>query len=274
MWFAFIMGLCLGLSLMKIWRVGYFKWTVYKEQRAVRVLEKVVWWIFERKTLNDEEMDAILLESVACGCQLSDLLERRIVLFENEKRFPPGELFIMFGLKMAYLYPYFPSGRQLLQEDRFIAEQIYRFKHGSYASGLLDEFCLLFQKMGLEKGGYMLLCIPASNWERTEQRFLHFSRDLAIRMEWTDGFGSLVPIPRIPLHLSGQRRLLSTEDFKVDKKRLKGKKIVLLDDMLTSGTTVLSISKVLKSMGARPVAAVFISRTLEKPLTWRDVLCR
>lgn len=260
--------LCAGMMLSSL----YYYLKVRKSQkddlRASRVLEKAVRWIFERRVLNDEESDALLIESVMCGCRLEDLLERRTVLFVNEKRFPPGLPYRQFGLRIAYLYPYLPVGRQLLDADRRVAGCIYRFKEGNYTESLLDEFCELFKAMNLAKGRYMLVCIPASNMERMEMRYLRFSRELAARMEWVDGFGAILPVKHEQVHLSGQRRLLTEDDYLIDRTRLRGARVVLLDDLLTSGLTILSVKRVLCQVGAHPVAAVFVGRTLEKPSTW------
>lgn len=272
MWNTLLTVFCTGALVA--WLYAYFSKlkAAHDEKHAVKVLEKVVWWIFERRSLNDEEKDALLLEAVACGCDLGDLLERRMVLFGNEKRFPPGVPYKQFGLKIAYLYPYLPSDRQLLEEDRKIAERIYRFKQGMYIPGLLDEFCSMFENMGLKKSEYMLLCIPASDMVRTETRYRRFSKDLASKMNWIDGFGSLVPIGREPVHITGCRKILVEEDFIMDKKRLKGCRIVLLDDLLTTGLMVISISRILRKVGAKPVAAIFVGRTLEKPVSWKALL--
>ena len=83
-------------------------------------------------------------------------------------------------------------------------------------------------------------------------------------MNWTDGFGTLIPVSREPVHLTGRRRPMGTEDFMLDKRMLKGKKIVLLDDLLTTGMTVLSVASLLRDAGLTPVAAVFVGRTIEK----------
>lgn len=269
MWDTLLIIICAGMLVAWLY-VCIDKLKVGREEKhAVKVLEKVVWWIFEHRSLNDEEKDALLLEAVACGCDLDDLLERRIVLFGNGKRFPPCVPYKQFGLKICYLYPYLPRDRQLLEEDWKTAERIYRFKQGVHIPGLLDEFCSMFENMGLENGEYMLLCIPASDMVRTETRYRRFSKDLADKMNWRDGFGSLVPVARKPVHITGCRKMLAEEDFIIDKKRLKGRRIVLLDDLLTTGLMVISISRILRKVGAKPVAAIFVGRTLEKPVSWK-----
>ena len=93
-------------------------------------------------------------------------------------------------------------------------------------------------------------------------------------MNWTDGFGTLIPVSREPVHLTGRRRPMGTEDFMLDQRMLKGKKIVLLDDLLTTGMTVLSVASLLRDAGLTPVAAVFVGRTIEKAVRWQDLAAR
>lgn len=272
MWIVGVIGLCFGLLLAHFYYSLQTKEKENNELSAVRVLEKAVLWIFERRQLKEDEMDALLLESVTCGCKLDKLLERRTALYINEKRFPPGQPYKQFGLQIGYLYPYLPAGRQLLDEDIRSAERIYLFKQGKYSEALLDDLCRLFGNMGLEQGKYMLICIPASNIERMETRYMKFSHDLAARMDWSNGFGCLLPKYREPVHLTGERRILSEDNFLVDRQRLRGTQVVLLDDLLTTGLTVISVNNVLRRAGARPVAAVFIGRTLEKTVKWNQIL--
>ena len=274
MWIVAITGFCFGIAFAGVvYRLRMWN-NAGKELRARKALEKAVRWIFERRTLKNESLDALLLESVACGCHLDDLLERRIALFTTECCYPPGKPFHLFGITMAYLYPYLPKDRQLLEEDRMIGEKLYNFKRGEYVPGLENEICALFERLGLEKGGYTLLCMPASNWERTEIRYRRLSSDLSTRMNWTDGFGTLIPVSREPVHLTGRRRPMGTEDFMLDKRMLKGKKILLLDDLLTTGMTVLSVASLLRDAGLTPVAAVFVGRTIEKAVRWQDLAAR
>ncbi len=253
----------LGVVCMKVSKRLHERKEFRRENRTRLVLEKAVRWIFERQPLKKETQDALLLEAVACGCRLDDLLERSLVLFVSEHQYPPGEPFVRFGMKIGYLWPYFAKKRQLLLEDRKVADCLYRFKQGEYIPGLTEELCGLFERMGLNDGGYVLLCLPASNCERTEKRYRRFSRELSQRMGWVDGYGSLMPVGHEPSHLTGRRVCLDESEYVLDKQILKGKKIVLLDDLLTTGVTLLSVRRLLVNAGLHPVSAVFICRTLE-----------
>lgn len=120
-------------------------------------------------------------------------------------------------------------------------------------------------------------CLSGSALKRVVTRCCvcrRLSSDLSTRMNWTDGFGTLIPVSREPVHLTGRRRPMGTEDFMLDKRMLKGKKIVLLDDLLTTGMTVLSVASLLRDAGLTPVAAVFVGRTIEKAVRWQDLAAR
>lgn len=251
---------CIFMEARARW-LGYLNGR--REDHARRVLGKAVRWIFERRPLKIAEEDALLLEAASCGCPLDDLMERRLSLYMAGRRFPAGEPYHLAGLRVAYLYPYLAKDRQLLPEDKDGAGLVYRFKAGEYDEDLLAAFCRMFGRMGLDKGRYVLLCLPASSRMRTEERYRRFSHDLSVRMGWQDGYGALMPVPHEPFHLGGRRKMLTGKDFVLDKHLLKGRKIVMLDDLLTTGLTVLSVRRLLEKEGLRPVAAVFVARTVE-----------
>ena len=97
MWIVAITGFCFGIAFAGVvYRLRMWN-NAGKELRARKALEKAVRWIFERRTLKNESLDALLLESVACGCHLDDLLERRIALFTTECCYPPGKPFRSLG---------------------------------------------------------------------------------------------------------------------------------------------------------------------------------
>jgi ComF family protein len=69
-----------------------------------------------------------------------------------------------------------------------------------------------------------------------------------------------VPQARLPLH---RRQALSSRSFRVAKpKKLSGKKIVLLDDVMTTGATATACSRTLLRAGAAEVSVVVLARTI------------
>ncbi len=108
MWIVAITGFCFGIAFAGVvYRLRMWN-NAGKELRARKALEKAVRWIFERRTLKNESLDALLLESVACGCHLDDLLERRIALFTTECCYPPGKPFICLALRWLICIPICP----------------------------------------------------------------------------------------------------------------------------------------------------------------------
>ena len=135
----------------------------------------------------------MLLESVACGCHLDDLLERRIALFTTECCYPPGKPFHLFGITMAYLYPYLPKDRQLLEEDRMIGEKLYNFKRGEYVPVWKMKFVRCLSGSALKR--VVTRCCVCRRVIGNGQRSVtgRLSSDLSTRMNWTDGFGTFDP---------------------------------------------------------------------------------
>lgn len=263
MWIVALTSACTGYLLAR-------KVLQKRSSRSVRLLEKTVRCLFERSALKSDERRELLLSARSCGCRLSDLTEREISLFTNARHTPPGEVFYLSGVKVGYLYPYFGRHKQLLAEDREVAEMIYRFKDGIYDDELLEELVCLCESMSLGKDK-LLVCIPASTQSATDRRYRRFSADLSARLAWKDGYGIMMPVDRIPCHLTGERRMLGEKNYYLQKSLLRGRKVVLFDDILTTGTTLFSVAGLIERAGGQVLGTVFIGRTLDPAVTWRTL---
>ena len=114
----------------------------------------------------------------------------------------------------------------------------------------------------------MLIPVPASTRERQRKRFpvacYYLSRELGIE----DGYKAIW-IAEDREQLKGREKsggeILSNLQFTrryITRRYIRGKHVVLLDDVLTTGTNFLHLSRKMKELGAVSVTGVFLGKTV------------
>ena len=83
-----------------------------------------------------------------------------------------------------------------------------------------------------------------------------------MKMGWENGFGVITPIDHESQHYTGVRKELNEQNFHIQYEKLVGKRIVLFDDVFTTGNTLLSLSGIIRRAGGYPEEALFLCRTL------------
>lgn len=194
--------------------------------------------------------------------------------FERGKRqdfYPYETLFkgkcVIDGHTCHYLHDYYPTWMEKKDEhQKRVSNLIFRFKEGGHCGELVAQIlALAMLHAGFEKGGKdtVLIPIPASTRERQRKRFpvvcYYLSRELGIM----DGYKAIW-IAEDREELKGRDKsgseILSNLEF--TKRYIRGKHVVLLDDVLTTGANFLHLSRKMKEMGAVSVSGVFLGKTV------------
>lgn len=171
------------------------------------------------------------------------------------------------GCTCHYLHDYHPTWMEKKDEhQKRVSNLIFRFKEGGHCGELVAQilaFALLHA--GFEKGrkDTVLIPVPASTRERQRRRFpvacYYLSRELGIE----DGYKAIW-IAEDREQLKGREKsggeILSNLQF--TRRYIRGKHIVLLDDVLTTGTNFLHLSRKMKELGAVSVTGVFLGKTV------------
>lgn len=173
-----------------------------------------------------------------------------------------------YFVRYAYLYVYVRMGRRdaLNEENRFVRKLIWNFKEGIYDKELVYRVAKVIERVvdePLEKK--VLICIPASSSMRHEKRFMNFSREVCELTGLQNGFGWLtVQTERVQSHLTTERLLPEWENI-IDAPnwKLRRTKVVLLDDLLTTGKSYGSFKAFLESKGAQVCCGVFLATVPE-----------
>ena len=103
-----------------------------------------------------------------------------------------------------------------------------------------------------------LICIPSSKQVVNERRYRTFSRRLCEETGMTNGFSCIkVAVDGEATHLGGTARA----EYSIDENFVKGKNIILFDDVITSGKSMERVRSALTKLGANVVGGFSIGRT-------------
>ena len=174
-----------------------------------------------------------------------------------------------YFLKYAYLYVYVRKGRRNAESDCniLIRQVIWDFKDGVYDSEVLYRTAHLLETLFIGKSlnEYTLVCIPASSAYKHEKRFKSFCAELCNLTGLKNGFNRIeIRGERLQIHSSSDRNTPDWENCLWTNGHLwHGSKIILLDDVLTTGKTFGSFKAYLEGRGATVVCGVFLATVPE-----------
>ncbi len=170
----------------------------------------------------------------------------------------------------AQNYGYIPT-----EEDWMDRHEVWHFKDG-YCSPRI--FRGLTQGIRQLSSGDCVVCfVPASTKAKTESRYA----DVASRLQSVTGIScSYTAISRItdgePGHISGKQADPASE-FTFNSEFFRGKKVILIDDVVTRGNTLQGTARRLKAKGAIDVVALTVARTynpmFQNAATDRQIQC-
>lgn len=148
--------------------------------------------------------------------------------------------------------------KNVSSEDEFARQFIHSFKNGniedvSWAAQLVS-FFLRTRKIYGKK--YTFVCVPASSEKKHDLRYSLFMSEVCRLTKMNNGYGLVnVSSSRKPVHEGGRRDL---KNYTIDKS-ISGHKVVLFDDVFTSGHSWTTFAASLESLGANVVQGVFLA---------------
>ena len=112
--------------------------------------------------------------------------------------------------------------------------------------------------------------MPCSTSERYYRRFAKIARYLERHGYAISGLHLIEIIRnRESKHTAAQRSSVDTANYSMSL-ALQGKKVVIVDDLLTTGSSLAGFARNLERIGAEVIGAVFLARTFQVP-SWRKV---
>lgn len=185
-------------------------------------------------------------------------------LFEDH---PPLKPFKSRGIRMAFYGHYYPSRYSALlnDEQRAFCRSIYQFKEGEIHG--IEFFKACMTALQADGKPYHIMFMPCSNWIKYDRRFKRLDWYIGKhRPELTSGLYDVdVFESRESLHeAKGVENRILERNYRIVRD-IKGKEVIIIDDMLTTGQSVADYKEEIERCGGKVVAAIFYGKTFSMP---------
>lgn len=167
----------------------------------------------------------------------------------------------LHGIPYYFFYHYYPTRfTDITPESRRVRNLIYNFKDGIVNSDVIDimkrKLTSTFSSDDLSQ--MTLVCIPASSIADNVDRYLSFSERLCNALGMRNAFNHITIIKeKTQSHLGGS----DNAEYRIDDNFFNGKYIILFDDVVTRGRSMLEFKNLLENRGATIICALSIGRT-------------
>lgn len=182
------------------------------------------------------------------------------------------------GIPHYFFYWYYPTRFvDVTQESEYARKLIWNFKDGNYQEEVID---IVTQKLqstfSSDCARLTLVCIPASTIEDNDYRYTDFSETVCDKLNMYNAFEKIIITKeKDPSHLGG----MDSAEYQFEESFFSGKYVVLFDDVVTRGHSIVSFKNKLESFGAIVICAISIGRTYSdyygddrKPHPWSGIL--
>lgn len=165
-------------------------------------------------------------------------------------------------MKTVNIIEYLPKRYSATPEQEQNRQICYNFKDGYLSDSVKNAFLNKIREItNNNKSGWLICFIPASTSTKTDRRFSKLAD--ALRNEGYEvGFKAIYnKYDTEAGHISG-KSANPIEAFGFNTEMTKGKNIILIDDIITRGTTFNQAANKISSLGALSVCGLFLARTI------------
>jgi ComF family protein len=181
----------------------------------------------------------------------------------------PGESNHMCGACLLASPP-FSIARAVGEYERVLMDVIHRFKYGGKISlgERLGEFMADFRYPSLAIADYSLVMPVPLHPRRLRQRGFNqamvlareISRRFALRLDFLSLRRIVFTEPQVGLGRDMREQNIKGAFQVADARRIKDERIILVDDVYTTGSTVKECARILMKNGAKEVAVLTLAR--------------
>lgn len=175
------------------------------------------------------------------------------------------------SLPYCYLMPYYPTtcdfeatasewnDRHLIWNFKNTPGKTLKIEHDRALNVIIPRLKKQLMNTFGDRTKYLtLVCIPASSRSANESRFKEFSERLTRETGMENSYDRIqITQDATPKHLGGT----GTPEVRFDRSFFNGKNVILFDDVITRGDSMLRYRNLLVSLGARVIAGMSIGKT-------------
>lgn len=160
-----------------------------------------------------------------------------------------------------YLHDYYPVKHfsDVCRNIKNVRVRLYDFKDGRRT--MMDDFKKFPLDETLEKSEYILVNIPASTKVKTQIRFRKFMTEYSSFLDIDNGYDVIDVTDHE--EVKGDTSINRLQYFEINKKRIRNKRVILIDDVKTTGTTFRQVADELMMLGALEVIGCFYCQTID-----------
>ena len=162
-----------------------------------------------------------------------------------------------------YTMEYLPTRYEASESEWNNRHAVWNFKDGVCCSSILNDLVEIINHIvNGRKSDYVICFIPASTSTKTINRFFSFLRRLTER---TGVQATLSAITKTADSEAGHivgKSSNPTADFCFNSSLFRGKKVILVDDVITRGRTFVQTANKLMANGASSVEGMFVAKTV------------
>ena len=167
------------------------------------------------------------------------------------------------GHRAAYCFDYYPKNRypSVSAQDESNRRTVWNFKDGSYTAGLSRLADFLDGNFTKEEMKNVVLCvIPASTQYKNDVRYKALCTKISEKFPVINGY-DYISIVNDRSDSRGQKSSDTVWNLSFSS-NVRGKTIVLFDDITTRGTSFIQVASKLKEKGASNVIGFFLGKTV------------
>jgi len=171
----------------------------------------------------------------------------------------------MDGHDFLCLHPYLPVRYQVTAVEQAARNLIFSFKDGVNTVQVADTIAIAILRSfsAQELSEMVLVIVPASTKTKNESRFLRFCEIVCVKTGLINGYNAIKPLSDREA-FKGQTGVNKTANLIYDPVFITRRKILLFDDVMTTGASFKQNSQLLIQNGAQQVTGLFLARTVNR----------
>ena len=169
-------------------------------------------------------------------------------------------------MKLHWIWNYLPTRYEASEQEWRIRKMVWNFKDGQSDPEIIEKLAQIIEGIaGGNKQNYVVCFIPASSESKTILRYAN----VAIQLERKTGVTTTIDaITRTSettpncCRAASDRQVDPAAEFSFSSSYFRGKKVILIDDVVTQGRSMISTERRLRMYGASDVEGVAVARTV------------